>query len=133
MHFDTESVVSDVTGDGDGIPMTTAARSWGGGSGRYGWLKFVLQGAGPMAPPIRARLSTVVFFQIFQGIGYIWIVYTRRESLLHLVLACLLAVLCDCSSCDYLQVCVVGDIHQTVPQDYIVDAMASQTSQPGAD
>ena len=34
VRFDTESVVSDVTGDGDGIPMTTAARSWGGASGR---------------------------------------------------------------------------------------------------
>ena len=67
------------------------------------------------------------------------------ESLLHLVLSCHLAVLCDCSSCDYLQVpqfrvdaliqvvCVVGDIHQTVPQDYIVDAIASENSQPGAD
>ena len=53
-------------------------------------------------------------------------------------------MLCDCSCGDYLQVprvcvdasiqvvCVVGDIHWTVPQDYIVDAMASETSQPGA-
>ena len=94
-----------------------------------------------------------VFFQN-GGIQFIWIVHTRRESvgvlrvtgsLLHLVLACRLAVLCDCSSCIYLQVpwfrvdaleqivCVVGDIHRTVPQDNIVDAMASENSQPGAD
>ena len=66
-------------------------------------------------------------------------------SLLHIVLACRLAVLCDCLSCDYLQVpqfrvdvlkqivCVVGDISRSVPQDYIVDSMASENSQPGAD
>ena len=58
-----------------------------------------------------------------------------------LVLDCRLAVLCDCSSGDYLQVprfyidasiqvvCDVDDIHWTVPQDYIVNAMASETSQ----
>ena len=34
--FGAESVVSDVTGDGDGIPMTTATQSWGGGCGRSG-------------------------------------------------------------------------------------------------
>ena len=38
--FDTESVVSDVTGDENGIPMTTAARSWGGDSGCSEWLNF---------------------------------------------------------------------------------------------
>ena len=106
-----------------------------------------------MAPPIRAHLRTVVFFHN-GGIGSIWIVYTRRKSvgilrvtgsLLHLVLACRLAVLCDCSSCDYLQVprfcvdallqvvCVVGNIHWTIPQDYIVEAMSSENSQSGAD
>ena len=30
-------------------------------------------------------------------------------------------------------VCIVGDTHQTAPQDYIVDTMASENSQPGAD
>ena len=66
-------------------------------------------------------------------------------SLLHVVLACRLAALCDCSSCDGLQVprfCadsllpfvfVVGDIHRPVSQDYFVDATASGKSQPGAD
>ena len=36
VSFGTESVVSDVTGDGDGIPMATATRSGGGGSGCSG-------------------------------------------------------------------------------------------------
>ena len=66
-------------------------------------------------------------------------------SLLHIVLACRLAVLCDCSPCNYLQVprfridalkqivIVVCDINRSVPQDYIVNAMASENSQPGAD
>ena len=66
-------------------------------------------------------------------------------SLLHIVLACCLAVLCDCSSCNYLQVprfrvdalkqivCVVGDINRTVRQDYIVDVRASENNHPGAD
>ena len=62
VRFDTESVMSDVTGDGAGIPMTTVARSRGGDSGLSVWLNFVSQGTGPMAPPIRARLRTVVFF-----------------------------------------------------------------------
>ena len=65
-----------------------------------------------MGPPIRACLCTVVFFQN-GGMVYIWIVYARRESagvlrvtgsLLHVVLACRLAALCDCSSYDCLQV-----------------------------
>ena len=30
-------------------------------------------------------------------------------------------------------VCVVGDIHWTVLQGYIVDAMVSEDSQPGAE
>ena len=105
-----------------------------------------------MAPPIRARLYTVVFF-LNGGMVYIWIVYTRREpvgvlrvtgSLLHVVLACRLAVLSDLS-CDCLHVslfcadsllqfvCVVGGVHRTVPQDYFVDAMATGNSQPEAD
>ena len=128
--------------------MTTAARSWGGASGRFEWLNFVSQGVGSMVFLIRMHLRTGVFFQN-GGIRFIWSVYTRRESvgvlrvtgsLRHLVLACRLAV-----SCDYLQlpqfridalkqiVCVVGNINRTVPQDDIVDAMASENSQPGAD
>ena len=63
-HFGAEPVVSDVTEDGDGIPMTTSARSWGGESGCSEWLQFVSQGVGPMAPPIRARLNTVVFSRV---------------------------------------------------------------------
>ena len=106
-----------------------------------------------MAPPIRVRLCTVVFFQN-GGMVYIWIVYTRRESvgvlqvtgsLLHVVLACRLAVLSDCSSCDCLHVprfcadsllqfvCVVGGVHRTVPQNYFVDVMATGNRQPEAD
>ena len=47
VRFGAALVVSDVTGDGDEIPMTTAARSRGGGSS-CGWLKFVYQGVGPV-------------------------------------------------------------------------------------
>ena len=103
--------IGDVMEDGDMIPMTTAVRSWGGGSGCSVWLKFVSQGAGPVVPPINER--TIVFSQNGGGMVYIWIVYTRREalgvmrvtgSLLHLVLACHLAVLCDCSSGVHLNV-----------------------------
>ena len=46
VRFDTESVVSDVTGDGDGIPMTTAACSCGSASRRSEWLNFMSQGRG---------------------------------------------------------------------------------------
>ena len=148
--FGAEPVVSDVTEDGDRIPMTTSTHSWVGESRCSEWLQFVSQGAGPMAPPIRAGLCTVVFFQRW-GLVYIWIVCTRWESvgvlqvtgsLLHVVLACRLAVLSDCSSCDCLHVprfcadsllqlvCVVGGVHRTVPQDYFVDAMATGNSQP---
>ena len=98
--FGAEPVVSDGTEDGDRIPKTTSTHSWGGESGCSEWLQFVSQGARPIAPPIRAHLCTVVFFQN-GGKVYIWIVYTRREpvtgSLLHR-----LAVLSDCSSCDCL-------------------------------
>ena len=38
--------MSDVAGDGDGIPMTTAASSWGDASRRSEWLNFVSHGAG---------------------------------------------------------------------------------------
>ena len=48
VHFDAESVVSDVTGDRAGIPMTTATRSRGCDSGLSGWLNFVSQGAEPI-------------------------------------------------------------------------------------
>ena len=65
-----------------------------------------------MAPPITARLCTVVFFQS-GGMVYIWTVCTWREavgvlqvtgSLLDVVLACRLAELSDCSCCYCLQV-----------------------------
>ena len=59
VRFGAEPIVSDVTEDGDRIPRTTSARSWGGESGCSEWLQF----AGPMAPPIGVRLCTVVFFQ----------------------------------------------------------------------
>ena len=39
-------MMSDDTGDGDWFPLTTAARSRGGGSRCCGWLHFVSQGAG---------------------------------------------------------------------------------------
>ena len=61
--FGAASVLSNVTGDGDEIPMTTVARLRGGGSGCSGWLKFVLHGAGPVAPPISERSYTVGCFQ----------------------------------------------------------------------
>ena len=136
VRFDTESVVSDVTGDGDGIPMTTAARSWGGASGRSEWLNFVSQGAGPMAPPIRTRLRTGVFFQN-GGIRIICIVNTLRESVgvLRVTGSLLRYLQVPRFHVDALKqiVCVVGHINRTVPQNYIVDEMASENSQPGAD
>ena len=79
VRFDTESVVSDVTGDGEGIPMTTAACSWGGASSGSEWLNILSQGAGPIAPPIRMCLRNGVFLQNGR-IRFIWIVYTRRVS-----------------------------------------------------
>ena len=69
--------------------------------GRGLWL---LQSEHAYAPSCSSRMG---------GMMYIWIVNTRRESvgvlrvtgsLLHVVLACRLAVLCDCSSCDCLPV-----------------------------
>ena len=53
-------------------------------------------------------------------------------------------MLCYSSSCDCIHVprlcvdsiqfvCTVGNSYRTVPQDYIVDAMASGGSHPGAD
>ena len=39
------------TGDGDQLPVTTAARPLTSGSGCCGWLQFVTQGVGPVAPP----------------------------------------------------------------------------------
>ena len=66
-------------------------------------------------------------------------------SLIRVVLACRLAGLSDCSSCDCLHVlrfcadsllqfvCVVGSVHRTVLQDYFVDVMATGNSQPEAD
>ena len=77
--FDSDLVMSDVMGDGDEIPMTTAARSRGSGSGCCGWLKLVSQGAGPVAPPINERWRTVGVFQNGEMV-FMWIVYTQRES-----------------------------------------------------
>ena len=74
-----------------------------------------------------------------------WLREPVTGSLLHVVLACRLAVLSDCSSCDCLHVsrfcadsllqfvCVVGGVHRTVLQDYFVDAMATGNSQPEVD
>ena len=79
VRFSIKPIMSDVTEDGDGIPMTTSARSWGGESGCSEWLQFVLKGARPMAPPTGVCLCTVVFFQN-GGMVYIWTVCTWRES-----------------------------------------------------
>ena len=46
VHFGAEPVVSDVTEDGDRIPMTTSARSWGGDSECSEWLKFIVARGG---------------------------------------------------------------------------------------
>ena len=48
------------TGDGDWLPVTTAALPLTGGSGHCGWLQFVKQGVGPVAPPISVCARTVV-------------------------------------------------------------------------
>ena len=128
-----EPVVSDAMEDGDRIPMTTFAPSWGrlrvlrvaevcvSRGGAYGSSnQSVLRHR--RVPPER-------------GMVYTWVVYTRWESfgvlrvtgsLLHVVLSCLLAVWRACSSRDSLQVprfstdlwfqfvWVDGDIHRTI-------------------
>ena len=48
------------TGDGDWLLVTMAALPLTGGSRRCGWLQFVKQGAGPVAPPISVCARTVV-------------------------------------------------------------------------
>ena len=53
-------MMSDDTRDGDWFPLTTAARSRGGGSGCCGWLQFMSQGTEPVPPPISEHLRTVV-------------------------------------------------------------------------
>ena len=85
----------------------------------------------------------------------VWIVYTQQESVgspvgdrvtaTFSLLPCCHVVLCYCSSCDCLHVprlcvdsliqfvCAVCDSYRTGLWDYIVDAMASGGSQPGAD
>ena len=50
--FGIEPILSDDTDDGNAIPMTRSARSWGGDSRCSEWLQFVSQGVGPMAPAI---------------------------------------------------------------------------------
>ena len=59
------------TGDGD----APAA----GGSGCSGWLQFMTQGTGPLAPPISMRALTVMLVHGGWTIC-IWIVYTRQGS-----------------------------------------------------
>ena len=94
------------TGDGDRLPVTTVARPLAGGSGCCGWLQFVTQGAGPLAPPISVRTRTIVpgSCPVMEGWEiYIWIVYTRQgsvavlqvtRSLLFRILLCYLIVVC---------------------------------------
>ena len=60
VQFGPSLMMPDDTGDGDWFPFTTAARLRGGGFGRCGWLQFVLQGMGPVSPPISDHLRTVV-------------------------------------------------------------------------
>ena len=90
--------------DSGGITMMTSAHSWDGESESSVWLRVLPKGAGLVAPPIRKRFWTVVFFRSGE-ISYIWAVYTRCESfgvlqvtgsLLHVVLAGHLTDLSDC-------------------------------------
>ena len=48
------------TGDGDRLPVTTATRTLTGGSRCCDWLQFMMQGAGPVAPPISVHARTVM-------------------------------------------------------------------------
>ena len=79
------------------IAMTTSTRSWGGDSVCSEWLKFVSQGAGPKASPIRARLCTVVFFQnggdgVSVAVGS-FVLYAGGDYALHLNIMLLVQVM----------------------------------------
>ena len=100
------------TGDGDRLPVTMAARPVAGGSRCCGWLQFVTQGAGLLAPPISVRAHTIV---LGHG-GWVictWIMYTQQGSLailqvtgslLHQILLCYLIVVCSLSCSNILTV-----------------------------
>ena len=79
VRFGSSLMMSDDTGDRDWFPLTTAARSRDGGSGRCGWLQFVPQGAGPVSPPINEHSRTVVLNRK-GGVVYVRIVHMQRES-----------------------------------------------------
>ena len=147
-------MMSDDTRDGDWFPLTTAARSRGGGSGCCGWLQFMSRGTEPVSPPINEHSRTIVPDRK-GGVVYVRTVYTQRGSvgvlqvtgsLLLLVIDSLLlycAVLPFVFSatvlpfvCEFLHVqrlclelliqfvCGVKDNRRTVPKDSIVGAMA---------
>ena len=144
--------MSDVPGDGDEIPMTTVGRSWDGGSGCSVWLKFASQWAGPLAPPISERSRTFGYLLNGRMVSF-EIVYTLRESVgsplsdrvtasfSYRLLPCCVVVrlvivyMCRNWCVDLLIqfVRAVGDSYWTDWWDYIIDAMASGGSQPGAD
>ena len=124
-RFGIEPIVSDITEDRDGIPMTTSASSWGGESGCSEWLQFMSHGA---------CLCTVVFFQS-GGKVYIWTVYTCWESVgvLQVTGSLLHVVPRFCADLLLHLGRVVGGICRTVPQDCFVDVMATGNGQPEAD
>ena len=76
------SMMSDVMGDGNCVPVATTARPRPGGSRCFHWLcfmPFVSQRAGPVAPPINGRERIVVLNQ--RGVAvYVRIVYTQQGS-----------------------------------------------------
>ena len=72
-------MMSDDMGDGDWVTVAMTARSQTGGSGSFDWLRFVMRGAGPVAPPIIGQEHTVVLNR--RGVVvYVRIVYTQPES-----------------------------------------------------
>ena len=125
----------------------TTARSRTGVSVCCGWLFFVTQEAGLVAPPISGRGHTVVLNRR-GGVMYVWIVYIQQGSvavvqetgsLLILFLVCCSIVLCLRSYCELLPeplfhlVCLVGNYRSIVTVYHISGVMASGDSRLKAD
>ena len=140
VRFGPSLMMSDDTGDGNWFPLTTAARSRGGGSGRCGWLQFVTQGAGPVshewafanrsAQPKKAGRCMSGVCTSFAGDRV-----TACFSSNLLLYCAVYRSSCDCLPVPglYLEsfiqfVCGATDNRCTVPEDYIVGAMASGDS-----
>ena len=78
--FGAKPVVSDVTEDGDRIPMTTSTHSWGGESGCSEWLQLCCRGRGlwllqlerAYAPSCSSRTGDGVYLDCIHSAGTSW-------------------------------------------------------------